>query len=332
MIEKNLWHPVAQVADLAAAPLPVQLLGQALVLWRDAGGRAHALADRCPHRGARLSMGRVTEGRLECPYHGWQFEGGGACRHIPALPGFAPTARHGACAHEVREAYGLLWVRLAPPDGPALPIHDLPAFSAEDEPRLRKVTSGPYTVAASAPRIIENFLDMAHFGFVHEGWLGSRERPEIAAYEVAATAHGVRATGCRAWQPRSSIHAETGAQVEYGYEVTGPYSAVLTKVPEAGSTAIDGLNEAIGMFICPLTEETSLVWTRMAMNDFDSPDQRLIDFQNHIFGQDQPVLESQQPKRLPLALDAEAHCAADRLSASYRRFLRDSGIAWGVTR
>ena len=273
----------------------------------------------------------MTDGQLECPYHGWRFQAGGQCTHIPAVPGFTPGARHCARAFDTREAHGMLWVRLAAPEGPPQPIHDLPAFAAEAEPRLRKTTSGPYLVQASAPRIIENFLDMAHFGYVHEGWLGSRERPEIAPYEVTPTPHGVKATGCRAWQPRSSIHAESGAQVEYTYEVTAPYAAVLTKQPEPGSTAIDGLWESIAMFVCPVTEETSVAWTRMAMNDFDSPDAQLIAFQDTIFGQDQPILESQRPKRLPLAPDAEAHSAADRLSAAYRRYLKQSNIGFGVT-
>ena len=60
------------------------------------------------------------------------------------------------------------------------------------------------------------------------------------------------------------------------------------------------------------------------------PDARLIDFQNTIFGQDQPVLESQRPKRLPLRPDAEVHSAADRMSAAYRRYLKESGIGFGV--
>ena len=230
----------------------------------------------------------------------------------------------------VREAYRMLWVRLAPPTGAVQPIHDLPRFTAEDDPQLRKTTSGPYRVAASAPRIIENFLDMAHFGYVHEGLLGSRERPEIPLYEVEPTPWGVRATGCRAWQPRSSIHATGEAQVEYGYEVTAPYTAVLTKQPEAGLSAVDGHREAIAMFICPVGEESSVVWTRMALNDFTSPDARLIEFQDAIFGQDQPILESQRPKRLPLTPTAELHCAADRLSAAYRRYLKQSGITYGV--
>ncbi|HNK53909.1 MAG TPA: aromatic ring-hydroxylating dioxygenase subunit alpha [Ottowia sp.] len=329
-LERSLWHPVALGHVVGSQPRAVTLLGEDLVLWRDGDGHAHAWMDQCPHRGARLSLGRVHGGQLECPYHGWRFDGGGRCTHVPSVPDFQPGPRHGARTFDTREAYGMLWVRLAAPEGEPQPIHQLPVFAAEAEPRLRKTTSGPYLVAASAPRIIENFLDMAHFGYVHEGWLGSRERPEIPPYEVQATPHGVRATGCLAWQPRSSIHAASGAQVEYTYEVTAPYMAVLTKVPEAGSTAIEGMNESIAMFVCPVTEESSVAWTRMAMNDFDSPDARLIDFQNTIFGQDQPVLESQRPKRLPLAPAAEAHCAADRMSAAYRRYLKDSGITFGV--
>src|SRR5687768_14466234 len=104
MIEDTLWHTVAESASLTDAPLAVRLLSQDLVLWRDAAGTAHAWADRCPHRGTRLSLGRVlhTEAgsRLECPYHGWQFAPEGVCRLIPALPDFAPPASHTACTHE----------------------------------------------------------------------------------------------------------------------------------------------------------------------------------------------------------------------------------------
>lgn len=330
MLEKSLWHPVALSHVVSNQPQSVNLLGECLVLWRDGDGAAHAWADQCPHRGARLSMGRVHDGQLECPYHGWRFGAGGACMLVPAVPDFKPGPRHAATTFATREAYGMLWVRLAEPEGELLPIHDLPAFAAEDETRLRKTTSGPYTVAASAPRIIENFLDMAHFGYVHEGWLGSRDRTDIPPYEVKPTTHGVLATQCMAWQPRSSIHAESGAQVEYTYEVTAPYTAVLTKQPEPGSTSIEGLWESIAMFVCPVTEESSVAWTRMAMNDFTSPDARLIDFQDTIFGQDQPVLESQRPKRLPLRPDAEAHSSADRMSSAYRRYLKTNGIGFGV--
>ena len=323
MTERTLWHPVAQSSEVVDAPLSVQLLNEAVVLWRNADGLAQAFVDRCPHRGARLSMGRVENGHLECPYHGWQFTSGGQCVKVPAVPDFTPPASQRVKAFEVQEAYGLVWVRLEAGDS------QLPVFAAEGDEHLRKVNCGPYDVAASAPRIIENFLDMSHFGFVHEGWLGSRDATAIAAYKVETTPTGVMATGCKAVQPQSNLHSTQAAEVEYTYEVTAPYTAVLTKIPEEGSSK-QGWREQIGLFICPITPESSRVWFRLAVADFESTDEQLQTFQHTIFVQDQPVLESQLPKALPLDPRAEMHSAADRMSSAYRRFLKSQAITFGV--
>ena len=330
MIEASLWHPVARADDLAACTrLAVTLLEEPVVLWREAGGTPHAWADRCPHRGARLSLGMVQGDKLQCAYHGWRFDGSGQAIVVPARPEFVPSATHHACTYAAQERYGMVWVRLARDE----PGSEIPAFAAEDDARLRKLSCGPFDVAASAPRIVENFLDMAHFGFVHEGWLGAREHTAVEPYDVTATPTGLLATGCKAWQPRSSVQAQGGAQVEYTYEVTAPYSAVLTKLPEPGSVAIAGFREAIALFICPVTPETSRVWFRLAVGDFESPDASLQDFQRTIFMQDRPVLESQSPKRLPIsdaAATQELHSAADRAATAYRRHLRERGIRFGV--
>lgn len=250
--ESAHWHPVAALADVQAQPLAVQLLGLRLVLWRDEAGAVHAWADQCPHRGARLSLGRVCAGRLECPYHGWQFAASGQCVRVPALPDFVPPAGHAARVFAVQVWCELVWVCMEPGAWGARAAHTLPGFEAEADGRLRKLNCGPYDVATSAPRIVENFLDMAHFGFVHEGWLGARDTPEIPDYQVQATATGLVASGCKAWQPQSNLHSTRGALVEYRYEVTGPYTAVLTKVPEAGSTVVQGWRESIALFICPM--------------------------------------------------------------------------------
>ncbi len=326
--ESSHWHPVASVQAVGAQPVAAQLLDQALVLWRDESGAIHAWADQCPHRGARLSLGRVCHGHLECPYHGWQFAASGACVRVPALPAFVPPAGHGARVFAVQQWCGLVWVCLAPPaEGAA---RALPSFAAQGDARLRQVLCGPYDVATSAPRIVENFLDMAHFGFVHDGWLGARASPEIADYQVQPTPTGLLATGCSAWQPQSNLHSTRAALVQYQYEVTGPYSAVLTKVPEAGSTTVQDWHESIALFICPLAPERSRVWFCLAVADFATPDAQLQDFQHTIFTQDQPVLESQNPRRLPLDVHAEVHTAADKASAAYRRFLREAGIGFGT--
>jgi phenylpropionate dioxygenase-like ring-hydroxylating dioxygenase large terminal subunit len=332
MFETTRFHPVADVARLGAEPLAAQLMGGALVLWRDAAGAVHAAADRCPHRGAALSRGRVQGDTLECPYHGWRFDASGRCVLVPALPDFVPPPEHRACMYSARVAYGLVWVALQAgiaDDASGL----LPAFAAEDDARLRKVGCGPYDVATSAPRIVENFLDMSHFGFVHEGWLGAREHVAMAPHRVDTTADGFIATECTAWQPQSSIHATGGAMVEYTYEVGAPYTCVLTKVPEASAVAVQGFCESIALFVCPLEPERSRVWIRLAMNDFDSPDERLRAFQDTIFLQDRPVLESQRPGLLPISANApvvELHSAADRSSAAYRRYLRERGVTYGT--
>jgi phenylpropionate dioxygenase-like ring-hydroxylating dioxygenase large terminal subunit len=337
MIEETHWHPVALIDDVAQAPLAVTLLGNAVVLWRDAAGAIHAWADQCPHRGAKLSMGRVAENTLECPYHGWQFAASGQCVLVPALPGFKPPETHCARTFQACETYGLVWVKMASATVGRPSPGEMPAFEAEHDSHLRKLNCGPYDVATSAPRIVENFLDMAHFGFVHEGWLGSRQTTSIDDYRVESTPNGILATQCKAWQPQSNVNSTAPAQVEYTYEVTAPYTAVLTKIPDAASlpstlagASTQAYRESIALLICPLTPESSRVWFRLAVADFDSPDDKLREFQHTIFMQDKPILESQMPKRLPLDLRAELHTAADKASSSYRRYLKTLGITFGV--
>lgn len=321
MVERGLWHPVATAALVGDAPVAARLLDESLVLWRDAQGGLHAWSDRCSHRGAALSRGRIVGGRLECPYHGWQFDAQARCTHVPAVPAYVPGERQSARAFEVTERYGLAWVRLAPS------ANEVPAFEPEDARALRKVLCGPYEVETSAPRLVENFLDMAHFGFVHAGWLGDPAHASIEPYPVEEPGDRVVVPACHAWQPQAYAGAAEGTTIAYRYEVRAPYFPMLVKRPDDGQASI---SNAIAMFICPVEAERSVVWFRMATVNDDSSDDALRAFQDTIFLQDKPVVESQRPKRLPLAPEAEAHGPADRVSAAYRRFLRGQGITFGV--
>ena len=326
LLEQGLWHPVAcGTAVGGAQPLGCVLLEREVVLWRDASGGVHAFEDRCPHRGTRLSIGRVLEQGLECAYHGWCFGARGRCERIPALPEFQPAQAHAARAYEAAERYGLVWVRLAAADALPAALAGPPPFPHHGDPRLRTLVCGPYDVATSAPRVVENFLDLAHFAFVHEG---SREHPRIDDYAVQMLpeAAGVLATGCRVWQPRSNVLAGEGAWVDYGYRVTGPYSAVLTKRPQAWQD----YDEAIALFVQPVTQESSRAWFVLAMTAQGADDEAIRAFQDAVFAQDRPVVEAQRPRRLPLAPQAEAPCAADRLSQAYRRYLSSLGVGFGT--
>ena len=336
MIEQQLWHPVMASMHLRDEPAAVDLLGQPLVLWRepahDHGHDAvvHAWADRCPHRGAKLSLGRVLNhlhgARLECPYHGWQFEAGGRCKHVPAAPDFEPPAGHVATVHEARERYGLVWVRLGQP---AQPLPDLPVFEPGDNPAWRQVLCGPYELNTSAPRLVENFLDLSHFGFVHEGWLGERGHAQVRTGAVEEGPEGLTVRDARAWQPRAYAGADEGAWIAYRYDVPHPFAAILRKDAADG----DPVSNAIALFIRPDGHEVCTAWFVMATQGDTSTDQELIAFQDAVFAQDRPVVESQSPRALPVGRTApvtEVHGPADRVSSAYRRYLNRLGIALGT--
>ena len=105
---ERLWQAVAFSADLGRRPVRVMFGGTPVVLFRDAAGRAAALLDRCPHRLVALSGGRVRNGEIECPYHGWRFDGAGHCTAIPGLVDQVP--RYRVPRFRVTEAEGAVFL------------------------------------------------------------------------------------------------------------------------------------------------------------------------------------------------------------------------------
>ena len=156
--------------------------------------------------------------------------------------------------------------------------------------------------------------------------LGDPQRPEVRDYTVRETPEGPVASGCLAWQPKSNTRSAEGSEVEYGYRVTRPLTAVLTKLPQKQG----GFREAIALHVQPVEEETIRAWIVMAMSNEGQSDEELRAFQDAIFAQDRPILENQVPRRLPLAPDAEVPVASDRMSQAYRRYLARRNLRYGV--
>ena len=314
------WLPLCAAAELRdGQPLAVRHFDTALVLWRS-GEALSALADRCPHRGARLSLGQVRQGTLECPYHGWRFAADGRCVHVPSSPDFAAGDGHRAVHWRVREAHGLLWAAAASAgdDEPFAPpaLDTLPA---------RRVLCGPFDVATSALRVVENFLDTAHFGIVHEGGLGDREHLQVPDYRVVADALGRPGVPhYRAWQPQASSAAQGGAWVDYAYQLLSPLSALLQKRSDGAMPS-----EAYALWTSPTGRDSCRAWFTIFSADPRADAPTLREFQQRVFAQDRPVLESQQPRELPLS-GGEVFCAADRFSAAYRRWLGALGFGYGA--
>jgi phenylpropionate dioxygenase-like ring-hydroxylating dioxygenase large terminal subunit len=313
----NDWHPAVRLADLAPErPLAVRLLGEDVVLWR-AGGSILAWQDLCVHRGTRLSLGRVCGETLECPYHGWTYGPDGRCVAIPAHPDQKPPTKAVVRTYRATTRYGFVWVSLGTPGT------DVPPFPEWDEPAYRKMVCGPYPVNASGPRIVENFLDVGHFPFVHENILGSRERPEIAEYEAEIGPDGVEARSVRLYQP-DPYGTGVGAVVAYTYRVPRPLTAYLAKES-------DGPRFSLLLMVTPHETVRSTAWMIMAMNyGHETPEQELVAWQDTIFAQDQPILESQRPELLPLDLQVELHLRSDRTALAYRAWLRQLGLTFGT--
>ncbi|MCC9078982.1 aromatic ring-hydroxylating dioxygenase subunit alpha [Litorilinea aerophila] len=313
----NDWHPVATVESLRARQvLGVRLLEEDIVLWQ-AGDQVLAWQDLCIHRGTRLSLGKVEDGTLACPYHGWTYDARGRCVHIPAHPDQVPPAKARVKPYHTRVQYGLIWVCLGEPS------QDVPPFPEWDDPSFRKILCGPYPVRASGPRIVENFLDIAHFPFVHEGILGDKAHPEISDYRAEVTPEGVVAQGVQVYQP-DPYGTGQGDTVSYTYKALRPLTAYLLKESA-------GPRFSILLTITPHAATESTAWMWMTMNyGHDIPEEELRSWQDTIFSQDRPILESQRPELLPLDLQAELHLRSDRLAIAYRTWLNQLGLSFGT--
>ena len=302
------WHPVTTVEQLEATPVVgIRLLDKDVVVWR-AADQIHAWRDACVHRGTKLSLGKIVDDNcIQCPYHGWVYDSDGQCVRIPAMPGHTPPKRAHAGVYRVKEEYGLVWVCLGEP------ANEIAPFPEWHEPEFRKLLCGPYTVQTSGPRIIENFLDVAHFPFVHANVLGVDDHAEIADYEVSVGDAGVVASNVRVYQP-DPYGTGVGDTVAYTYVAPRPLTAYLLKES-------DGPQFSILLVITPHSPVESTAWMWMTMNyGHDIPAQELIDWQDNIFAQDQPILESQRPKCLPLDPDAELSMRPDKTAVRYRHW------------
>lgn len=178
MFVKRSWYCAARSRELGRRPLGRTLLGRRVVLFRDAAGTAHALGARCPHRGADLSAGRVTDGCVECPYHGWRYDSEGRCVLVPSQPTARIPARARVPRHPLVERRGLihLWMD--------------PESEAQGEPPDGSFLEGYHRLAgttlqqASYDATVEITLDAAHLPFVHRRSAGAAMLPELPHFEI----------------------------------------------------------------------------------------------------------------------------------------------------
>lgn len=182
----NQWYVAAGRAELSSQPLARRLLDKPVVLYRAADGRAVALLDRCPHRLAPLSKGKVIGDLVQCPYHGFEFGPDGKCLHIPTQD-FVPAAM---CveSYPVEERGFWIWIWMGDKekaDPTLIPTTDY------IKPTHKTTFHLCYECNGNFLRLHENLLDTSHPTFLHEGFFDDGDLAG-APYEVESEGKVVR--------------------------------------------------------------------------------------------------------------------------------------------
>ena len=246
-----------------------------------------------------------------------------AWRSTPDRPAGAAVDTAGLKAPDalpVKPEYGYLWTSLGEPPDDLFP---LPEYH---HPKRRNMNAGSVGVATSAPRAVENFLDLAHFPYVHEGSLGLLPHTEVVEYDVEVRDGEVHATKCDMMVPRVGANFDAPVVMRYRYRVPHPYCVMLyyDSLPDPS------LEDICAIWVQPMTADRVRAHNYMGVIDDTSTNTDIKGYQLLIFAQDKPILENQHPKRLPLDPRAETPIRADRSAIAYRRWLSDLGVTYGV--
>jgi phenylpropionate dioxygenase-like ring-hydroxylating dioxygenase large terminal subunit len=318
---RQCWHPVARSADVTEHPVAVVLLGEPWVLHRS-GPDVVAFVDRCPHRHCPLSLGTWRDGALQCAYHGWRFDRSGICLEIPALgPGatLPPTARL-TPAGGVAECHGIVFI------APEEPITPLGSVGEADEDSFMEGALPTLRARASAGLLADNFLDVAHFPFVHAGTFGAEEASEVPPFLVEREGWTFTSSYEHPFAHREDPGVVAGLRPlvqtrRLTYRLVAPFQLTL-RIDFVDS----GGSNVIGFFIQPETDESCRLFTTLWRDDLDGDEERMreaVEFELAVLREDLRVQEAYHELVLPLDVRAEVHTRADRSTLELRRVLSD---------
>ncbi|MCL6707688.1 aromatic ring-hydroxylating dioxygenase subunit alpha [Pseudomonas sp. R2.Fl] len=223
----------------------------------------------------------------------------------------------------IKRRFGFVWTTVGQPAGDIFPLPEA------DESDRRHVNCGAVTVKASGLRIVENFLDMAHFPFVHTDILGAEPNTEVMHYnaEIRRDVDEVWATNCQFFQPQAALSAKDGIMTDYIYRVMTPFTTLLYKTCPNSANRWD----VICLFVQPLDPDRCRAHPVMYLIDDESTTTELVHFQQLIFLQDRIILENQRPVLLPMEPRKEIPTRADASSIAYRRWLKEKGVTYGTS-
>ena len=311
------WYVICRKEEIEENKILLKyVFDQEIIIWKKKE-RIMAWENLCIHRGSRLSLGSINNGILKCAYHGWEYNQDAQCVKIPSQPDIKIPKKACVKSYKVIEKMNMVWINLSKE------ANDFVNIKEFNESNFNHVASGPYIMNASAPRAIENFLDVAHFPFVHENHLGVKDKPMIDDYDVVSSNKGIHASNVKIFQPNPDGTNKSG-EVIYDYHVHSPFVASLGKDVSKNERFV------LVFYVTPISETKSMIYTLTLMNFGKLDDKIVRDYQDFITAQDVPIVESQRPELLPMDLQEELSIRSDKISIAYRRYLKKMNISFGV--
>lgn len=311
----NQWYVVLDSSELRDKPLGVLRLGERLVFWRDTRGAAHCLEDHCVHRGIQLCLGKVIGDRLQCPFHGFEYDGQGKIRVIPANGrSTAVPAAFQVRSYPTYEAQGFIWIWR----GEQAPQPSQPSFFTDLD------TSFSYAEVhdhwnAHYSRVIENQLDVVHVPFIHANTIGRGGRTLVDG-------PGVK------WISPDMFHVYVFNRLDDGRPPLGPHEVPLEPepsfkleflFPNLWENYISKETRILAAFV-PVDATHTILYLRFYQNFVRLPGLRTLvnrlamPFNVYVAHQDRRVVETHEPTASSLKM-GEQLIRGDYPIIEYRR-------------
>ena len=330
MFARNAWYIAAWSDEVADQPLARRILGEPVVLFRAQDGSAAALADRCCHRSAPLSRGRVVEDGIECGYHGLVIDGAGQCVRVPGQRLVPPGAT--VRRYPLVERNGFLWIwpgdpALADPGG----IVDFPWHDDQTNwPHKHTM----YPIKGNYMLMVDNLMDLTHLGYLHAKTIGGNPAQHFAAeMKTVRTPTGVKFTRwMRNSPPPPSYVKAAGFQGRVDrlqvFEFVAPSSILQwTGATDAGSGKDpDDFAFKFRLFhgLTPETE-TSCFYFWSAANGYRQDDptttEQLFSEIAPTFLEDKEMVEAQQARLSEFGEEGLVDIASDATRMTMRRHI-----------
>ena len=311
----NQWYLILESVELGAhKPLKVKRLNEMLALWRDDENKVCCISDRCCHRGVSLSTGKIINGKIECPFHGFQFAKDGKVKLIPANGKNAkvPQSMH-VRAYSTYEAYGFIWIWWGDEENKTAE----PFFFNE----LADMSYSTFVDKWNAhySRCIENQLDVVHLPFVHKTTIGAGNKTLVNGPVVVREGelltfyvdNVVDDGKTKPLKPNEILNYEKLFHLQFHY-------------PNIWQNFISDKMRIFAAFV-PVDEDHTLIYLRNYQKFIKTPIiKQIVNYVMKlsnivILRQDKRVVETQLPKKSEVKLD-EKLIMVDKPIVEYRKY------------